>query len=294
MMDVRAIVDCKNSLGEGPLWDVEDQKIHWIDSLGNKVFRANADGSGVEVWDVPAKIGSMAIRRKGGAILSLQNGFHEFDFKTGQCRLIVDPEPDNPHTRLNDGKVDRHGRFIAGSMDMREKEKIAALYRLDPDLSLHKLLGDINVSNGPCWSPDDRIFYFADSWSMEISAYDWDAATGTPKNKRTFVAFDKARRENGVPDGATVDAEGYLWSAAVFSGELRRFAPSGKLDRAVPLPVRNVTSLNFGGPNLDIIYCTTIGQIHLPGLPNDGPSGGGLFAVHGLGIKGLPEPRFGG
>lgn len=293
-MDVRAIVDCKNSLGEGPLWDVEDQKIHWIDSLGNKVFRANADGSGVEVWGVPAKIGSMAIRRNGGAILSLQNGFHEFDFKTGQCRLIVDPEPDNPHTRLNDGKVDRKGRFIAGSMDMREKEKIASLYRLDPDLSLHKLLGDINVSNGPCWSPDDRTFYFADSWSMEISAYDWDAATGTPKNKRTFVTFDKARRENGVPDGATVDAEGYLWSAAVLSGELRRYAPSGRLDRVVTLPVRNVTSLSFGGPNLDIIYCTTIGEIHLPGLPNDGPSGGGLFAVRGLDIKGLPEPRFAG
>jgi len=293
-MDVRAIVDCRNLLGEGPLWDVEDQKIHWIDSLGNKVFRANADGSGVEMWHVPGKIGSMAIRKKGGAILSLQNGFHEFDFKTGQCRLIVDPEPDDPHTRLNDGKVDRKGRFIAGSMDMREKEKIASLYRLDPDLSLHKLFGDINVSNGPCWSPDDRTFYFADSWSMEISAYDWDTATGTPKNKRTFVTFDKVRRENGVPDGATVDAEGYLWSAAVFSGELRRFAPSGRLDRVVTLPVRNVTSLNFGGPNLDIIYCTTIGQIHLPGLPNDGPSGGGLFAVHGVGIKGLPEPRFGG
>ena len=148
-MEVRAIVDCKNSLGEGPLWDVQDQKIHWIDSLGNKVFRADADGSCVEMWHVPAKIGSMALRRNGGAILSLQNGFHAFDFRTGKCSLIVDPEPDNPHTRLNDGKVDRRGRFICGSMDMREKEKIASLYRLDPDLTLHKLLDGINVSNGP-------------------------------------------------------------------------------------------------------------------------------------------------
>jgi L-arabinonolactonase len=293
-MEVRAIVDCKNSLGEGPLWDVQDQKIHWIDSLGNKVFRANADGSGVETWDVPAKIGSMAIRKNGGAILSLQNGFHAFDFKTGACSLIVDPEPDKPGNRLNDGKVDHRGRFVAGSMDMKEKDAAAALYRLDPDLTVHKLLDGIIVSNGPCWSPDDKTFYFADSWSMAISAYAWDARTGTPTNKRTFVTYDAARRENGVPDGATVDAEGYLWSAAVFSGELRRFAPSGKLDRAVPLPVRNVTSLIFGGPNLDIIYCTTIGQIHLPGLPNDGPLGGSLFAVHGLGIKGLPESRFAG
>jgi len=293
-MEVRAIVDCKNSLGEGPLWDVQDQKIHWIDSLGNKVFRANADGTGVEMWDVPAKIGSMAIRKNGGAILSLQNGFHAFDFKTGKCTLIVDPEPDKPGTRLNDGKVDRRGRFIAGSMDMKEKDAVASLYRLDPDLTVHKLLDGIIVSNGPCWSPDDKAFYFADSWSMAISAYDWDTRTGTPTNKRTFVTYDKARRENGVPDGATVDAEGYLWSAAVFSGELRRFAPSGKLDRVVELPVKNVTSLIFGGPDLDIIYCTTIGQIHLPGLPNDGPLGGSLFAVHGLGIKGVAEPRFAG
>src|SRR5437868_8346445 len=102
-MDVRAIVDCKNSLGEGPLWDVEDQKIYWIDSLGNKVFRANADGSAVEVWDVPSKIGSMAIRRNGEAIVSLQNGFHAFNFTSGSCKLLVDPEPDKPGNRLNDG-----------------------------------------------------------------------------------------------------------------------------------------------------------------------------------------------
>lgn len=293
-MEVRAIVDCKTSLGEGPLWDVEGQKLYWIDSLGSKVFRANADGSDVSVWDVPTKIGSMAIRSNGHAIVSLQNGFHDFDLGTGECELIVDPEPDKPGNRLNDGKVDRQGRFICGSMDMKEASKVAALYRLDPNLSVHKLEDNIIVSNGPCWSPDDKTFYFSDSWSMEISAYDWDAKTGTPSRKRTFVTYDKSRRENGVPDGATVDAEGYLWSAAVFSGELRRFAPNGKLDRAVTLPVKNVTSLIFGGPNLDNIYCTSIGQIHLPGLPNDGPLGGSLFAVYGLGIKGVPEPRFAG
>ena len=293
-MEIRPIVDCKTSLGEGPLWDVEDQKIYWIDSLGNKVFRANADGSAVEVWDVPSKIGSMAIRRNGEAILSLQDGFHAFNFKSGTCKLLLDPEPDKPGNRLNDGKVDRQGRFICGSMDMKETAKTASLYRLDPDLSIHKLEDNIIVSNGPCWSPDDKTFYFADSWSMEISAYDWDAKSGTPSRKRTFVAFDKSHRENGVPDGATVDSEGYLWSAAVFSGELRRFAPDGKLERAVSLPVRNVTSLIFGGPNLDIIYFTSIGQIHLPGLPNDGPTGGSLFAIYGLGIEGVPEPRFAG
>lgn len=293
-MDVKPIVDCNTSLGEGPLWDVREQKIYWLDSLGNKVFRANADGSGVEKWDLPQKVGSMALREKGGAILCLQDGLYSFDFATGKLTLLMDPEPDKPHNRLNDGKVDRRGRFIFGSMDTKETDKSAALYRLDADLSLHRLEDGIIVSNGPCWSPDNKTFYFSDSWSMEISAYDWDEATGTPSRKRTFVTFDKGQRETGVPDGATVDAEGCFWSAAVFSGELRRYTPDGKLERAVKLPVRNVTSLIFGGPKLDIIYFTTIGQIHLPGLPNDPPPGGSLFAIHGLGIKGLPEPRFAG
>jgi sugar lactone lactonase YvrE len=293
-MEIRAIVDCKTSLGEGPLWDVEEQKIYWLDSLGNKVFRANADGSDWETWDLPQKVGSMTLRKKGGAILSLQNGLHHFDFDTGEATLIVDPEPDKPTNRLNDGKVDRRGRFVFGSMDTREKDKSSSLYRLDPDMSLHKLEDGIIVSNGPCWSPDDKTFYFADSWSMEISAYDWDEETGTPSRKRTFVQFDKGQRETGVPDGATVDAEGCVWSAAVFSGELRRYTPDGELERAVTLPVRNVTSLIFGGPDLDIVYFTSIGQIHLPGLPNDGPPGGSLFAIYDLGIKGLPEPRFAG
>ncbi len=291
-MEVRAIVDCRTSLGEGPLWDVQEQKIYWIDSLGAKVFRANADGSGVETWDVPGKIGSLAIRKQGGAVLALQSGFHAFDFRTGKCSLLLDPEPALDGNRLNDGKVDRKGRFVCGSMHMKETDKSASLYRLDPDLSLHKLESDIIVSNGPCWSPDDKTFYFADSWSMEISAYDWDQASGTPSGKRTFARYDPGRRENGVPDGATVDAEGYLWSAAVFSGELRRFAPDGSLERTIKLPVRNVTSLAFGGPGLDVIYFTSIGQIHLPGLPNDGPEGGSLFAITGHGIKGVPEPRF--
>ena len=110
-MEIRAIADCKTSLGEGPLWDVQEQKIYWLDSLGNKVFRANADGSRMEKWDLPQKVGSMALRKKGGAILCLQTGLHSFDFNSGEAALLFDPEPDKPTNRLNDGKVDRRGRL---------------------------------------------------------------------------------------------------------------------------------------------------------------------------------------
>ena len=109
-MEIKVLVDCKTILGEGPLWDVEEQRLYWIDSFGNKVWRATAEGKEIKTWDVPAKIGSMALRRKGGAVLSLQTGFHFLDFKTGKTELIHDPEPDKPTTRINDGKVDKRGR----------------------------------------------------------------------------------------------------------------------------------------------------------------------------------------
>ena len=123
-------------------------------------------------------------------MVSLARGFHFLDFRSGEVELIVDPEPDKPANRLNDGKVDRQGRFYAGSMDTQEAGPNGALYRLDPDLSLHRLDTGIVVSNGPCWSPDGRTFYFADTWSGEIWAYDCDPASGAISNRRTFTRVD--------------------------------------------------------------------------------------------------------
>ncbi|WP_428391060.1 SMP-30/gluconolactonase/LRE family protein [Lichenicoccus sp.] len=287
--DIRIHVACKNILGEGPLWDVEEQRLYWIDSFGNQISRCTADGTEIESWDVPAKIGSMALRRNSGAVLSLQTGFHVFDFKTGECALIHDPEVHLPGTRLNDGKVDRHGRFVAGSMDMDEAGPNGALYRLDPDLSVHVLESGIICSNGPCWSPDGKTFYFTDTWSKEISAYDYGLLTGTLTNKRRFASFEEI---GGAPDGATVDAEGFVWSAAVYSGQIVRFAPDGSIDRIIKMPVLNATSVNFGGPKLDVLYVTSMARPPLPRFPEDGPMAGHLFAIHGLGVRGLPEPRF--
>lgn len=290
-MRIEVLVDCKTTLGEGPLWDVETQRLYWIDSFDGRVFRCTADGREIRAWDVPAKIGSMALRRKGGAVVSLANGFHFLDFDSGEVELIHDPEPDKPDNRLNDGKVDKQGRFLAGSMDTQEAGPNGALYRLDPDLTVTKLEEGIVVSNGPCWSPDGATFYFSDTWSNEISVYDYDQATGTPSNKRRFAAF---QWPDGVPDGATVDADGHVWSAVVYDGKLARFAPDGSLERVVEMPVKKVTSVMFGGPELDVLYVTSMAKPPLPRFPGDGVQRGSLFAIHGLGIRGLPEPRFAG
>jgi sugar lactone lactonase YvrE len=291
-MRIEVVVDVKTILGEGPLWDVGLERFFWIDSFGGVVYRSTYDGREIRAWDVPTKIGSIAIRKDGnGAICSLANGFHALDFKTGDCTLIHDPEPGKSNNRINDGKVDRRGRFIAGSMDTMEEGPNGALYRLDPDFTVTKLDSNIIVSNGPCWSPDDKIFYFADSWSGEIWAYDYDINTGSVKNRRTFTKIDTSR--GGAADGSTVDAEGYLWNAQVYDGKIIRYAPDGKVDKVIDMPVKKVTSVNFGGPKLDILYVTSMAKPPLPRFPGDGVLRGSLFAIYDLGIKGVPEPRFG-
>jgi sugar lactone lactonase YvrE len=291
-MQIDVLVDVKPTIGEGPVWDVQEQRLYWIDVVEGRVFRCTADGREVRAWDMPAEIGSLALRRGGGAVVSLSTGFHFLDFHTGDTQLIVNPETDKPHTRLNDGKVDPRGRFIVGSMDTREGGKDGALFRLDPDLSLHQLDKGFAISNGPCWSPDGATFYFSDTFSGEIWAYDYDLETGNIANRRTFT---KAGITPGTAtDGSTVDADGFLWNAQVFAGKLCRYAPDGSLDRVIEMPVKKVTSVNFGGPNLDVLFVTSMTKPPLPHLPGDGPLRGSLFAIHGLGVKGVPETRFGG
>ena len=144
------------------------------------------------------------------------------------------------------------------------------------------------VSNGPCWSPR-QDFYFADTWSGEIWAYDCDPASGAISNRRTFTRVDASG--GGAADGSTVDAEGYLWNAQVYDGKLVRYAPDGSVDRVIEMPVKKVTSVMFGGPELDVLYVTSMAAA-AAALPQDGVARGSLFALHGLGVRG--EPRFGG
>ncbi len=298
MVDIRICVPCKNMLGEGPIWDVEDQRLYWVDGMEGKLLSCSAHGADVQQWTLPSAIGSFALRKDGGAIVALETGLHLYDFKTGALEFIAHPEAGKDHVRLNDGKVDSKGRFIVGGLDMMafapEKPKgRGVLYRVDTDLSVHELFGGIACSNGPCWSKDAKTFYFSDSFADAIYAFDWDEAKGVPSNKRTFVQCAPGH----IPDGATVDSEDYYWVAlnGALSGlaEVRRYAPDGTLDRTVTMPTARLASLTFGGPDLDILYVTTlIGDqpTPIPVTPLDGQ----LFSVHGLGVRGLPSRRFAG
>ena len=239
---------------------------------------------------MPSAVGALALRERGGAVLACGDGFQFFDFASGARTPIVDPEADEPRTRLNDGKVDRRGRFIAGSMDSSLGKPLGALYVLDSELQLRTLETGVRCSNGPCWSPDGSTFYFSDTPLGRICAYDYDLDSGDISNKRVFVS---TRELGGSPDGATVDADGCVWSAIVMGGKLARFTPDGQLDRAVAMPANFVSSMAFGGPGLDVLYVTSIGD-PVNNEPASGTAPGGLFAVHGLGVTGIVEPRFAG
>ncbi|MGH7190484.1 MAG: SMP-30/gluconolactonase/LRE family protein [Acetobacteraceae bacterium] len=291
MFRIELLVDAHNELGEGPLWDVAEQRLYWIDSHGATIHRADARGEGLQTWKVPEHIGSMCLRAGGGAVLALRNGFHFFDFATGAATPIADPEVDQRRTRLNDGKVDRRGRFLAGGMDYEEREPLAGLWRLDPDLRVTRLDDGLIVANGPCWSPDGTIFYFADTGRRVIWSCQYDQASGNLLSRRIFASFDGPLR--GFPDGATVDAEGFVWSVEVYGGRLVRFAPDGTIDRLIGMPADSITSLTFGGADLDIAYVTSMARPY-QGRRRLERVAGGLFAVHGIGVRGLPEPRFAG
>lgn len=290
MLRIEVLSDRPDQLGEGPLWDVKEQRLYWIDSYGPAIHSTDAAGGDRRSWTVSEPIGSMALRDKGGAILSLRDGFYTFDFDTGLAERVLETQPGELRPRLNDGKVDRQGRFVAGSMDFQESEPVGKLFRLDTDFTVDVLDTGIICSNGPCFSPDGRTLYFADSFKKTIYAYDYDVGAGFVLARRVFTTFDGLR---GYPDGATVDNEGYLWSAEVYSGRLIRFDPNGVVDRIVGLPVQSTTSLTFGGPNLDIAYVTSMARPHRNQYHREREAGF-VFAVHGLGVRGIEEPRFKG
>lgn len=290
MDDVRIAAKAENILGEVPVWDVATQTLWWIDIEGKLLQRLDWATGDVSRWTLPERMGSFALREKGGLVCAFESGFAFFTPDTGAIDWIARPEADQPRNRFNDGKTDRQGRFWAGTMDDRLTDRTGALYRLDPDLSVHRMETGIGISNALCWSPDDARFYFADTLVREIWAYDHDAATGSIANRTVFATtFDQP----GNPDGSTIDAEGCMWNAQWDGWRLVRYAPDGRVDRIVDLPVQRPTSVMFGGPDLTTLFVTTaIWDLEGDALAAQ-PMAGSLLAVD-VGVRGLPETRFGG
>ncbi|WP_447774283.1 SMP-30/gluconolactonase/LRE family protein [Variovorax boronicumulans] len=277
----------QDQLGESPCWDADAQALNWIDALAGRLWRLKPEAGLPEQHLLPAPVGSIAPCRSEAVVVALRHTFARYDFATRTLEHLARIPVDHPKVRFNDGKCDPAGNFLAGTMhvDRQAGEAVkGGLYRLRPDLRVEHLADDIGFANGPCFSPDGRVLYLADSLERTLWAYDYDPG-GPLRNKRLFVkthAFDSG------PDGATVDAQGFLWTVLTRAAKLARYAPDGTLERLVELPVSYPTSICFGGPRLEHMYLTSISRSAR--LEGDKAQDGGLFVITGLPASGrLPH-----
>ncbi|WP_423460330.1 SMP-30/gluconolactonase/LRE family protein [Ottowia sp. VDI28] len=273
----------RDRLGECPLWDTRDQSLYWIDSKARLVRRLR-DGEYRE-WATPSDVGSIALTQRGRLVLSVEDGFHLLDLDSGATRRLAEIRHKGPSMRMNDGRTDRQGRFVAGSMVMGRHDTDGAYYRLDTNGSATQLFDGIALANATCFSPDGRTLYHADSFSDTISAVDYDPATGAAGPRR---ALFNTRPHGSAPDGTTVDADGNLWVALVQASKIGCFKPDGTLLQLLDVPAPFPTCPCFGGKNLDVLYVTSIsnsGNL----MRSEHPDAGAIFAFHGLGVRGLPE-----
>jgi sugar lactone lactonase YvrE len=287
-MEVTQVIHCQNILGEGPLWHPGEGALYWVDITGKKIQHYSPSSEKSEIFEVPRMVSALGLRQAGGFVCAAEDGFHFWTPEGNRFEPIHDPEKGKQGARFNDGKVDRAGRFWAGSMTPQGAS--SALYRLDRDLSVHRMVSDITISNGIGWSPDNQTMYYVDSNRLVIYAFDFDSNTGEISQQRDFVKFGV---NFGVPDGLTVDSEGFIWCAVYDGWMVVRLDPQGKIVEEVRMPVARPSSVAFGGQHLDELYITSIAEGLNLEEKEQQPMAGDLFMVK-PGVRGLPEPAFAG
>ena len=283
-MNGELVLDARALIGECPLWDPRQGVLWWVDIPAGLVHQFEPDTGVDTAIEVGQDVGAVALRSDSGLVMALRTGFAFLD-GTGAVSCAARLDPEESAFRLNDARCDSRGRLWAGTVRDDFASGVAALYRLDPDLHLHRMLDGVTISNGLDWSPDGTVFYYADSATGGVDAFDYDVQGGAIGRRHRLVDVPA---ELGMPDGLTVDADGFLWIAVFGGGQVRGYAPNGRLDAVIELPVRWVTSCGFGGPNLDRLYITS-GRERDP----DAKLGGGLFCVE-PGARGRPQNAFGG
>lgn len=299
-MDVACVSSTANDLGESPCWDAETKRLYWIDAWRAEIHALDpASGetrSAVLASALEGRpIGSIGRHAGGGMIAGVKGGFWhlhpDFDRGSGSAHPVAAVEADRPPAnRLNDGKCDRAGRFWCASVNTDHRSPTGALWRLEAGTAPALMQEGLTVGNGIAFSPDDRWMYLADTFTRTVWRYAFDLATGALADRRPFISTDHIR---GFVDGATVDADGCYWAALFRGGAVAQFDPDGRLMRHIGLPVANPTMCTFGGAELDILYVTSASRFLDEEQKREQPLAGSLFAIGGLGARGLPEPRFG-
>lgn len=286
------VLDAQAILGEGPLWDVQDQCLWWIDIEAGIVHRYDPAQNRDDARKVGQRIGTIVRRASGGVVLALETGIAAWEWPDGPLQMLASPEAGIANHRFNDGKCDPSGRFWAGTLNYANEDlPEGTLYRLDYDLGISSQLDGICVSNGIVWTSDRRTMYYIDSPTRRIDAFDYDDATGTIAGRRTAIALPEGM---GYPDGMTIDAEDNLWVALWSGWGVVRFDPrSGELLERIEVPASQVTACALGGPELKDLYITTARRGLDPVALADQPLAGGLFLAR-VDIPGTPSVPFRG
>lgn len=284
------VLAADTALGEGPVWDVERQCLLFVDIMRGAVHAFDPRSGRDRVYHVDQPVGAIACAVRGDWVIAAGRGFSRLDPSTGRVTPLAEAAPGREDVRMNDGYVDRRGRFWAGTLSLTRESGRGALYRLDPDGSVHTMVAPVTTSNGIDWSVDGGLMYYIDTRTDRVDVFDFDEPTGDLRNRRPFAAIAPGE---GHPDGLVVDALGGVWVALWRGHELRRYTPDGRLDRRVAIPASLVTKCAFGGPALDEVYVTTAWIDLSASEREQEPLAGSLFRF-APGMTGRPPNRFAG
>jgi sugar lactone lactonase YvrE len=288
-MKINTLSNVRADLGEGPVWDEKNQILYWIDILNGLIHEYHLESGMSQYFSVGEMIGSYALTDQGNLIVATQKGFGFIDKKTGDYRLLAAPERNIPDNRFNDGKCDPAGRFWAGTMSLTGKEKVGTLYKFDQGKA-HPMIPQVSISNGLAWSSDAQTMYYIDTPTRQVVGYDFNLEGGLITNKRVVISLQEG---TGYPDGMTIDADGMLWIAHWGGWRVSQWDPKdGTLIREIELPVEQVTSVTFGGKNLDQLFITSA-KTGLSGeaLRNQ-PLAGSVLWTKIKGVSGKISSRF--
>jgi sugar lactone lactonase YvrE len=291
-MQAELILDARNAVGESPVWHVSEQALYWVD-IPAKALHRWKEGEGMQSWQASEMIGCIAMHRDGGFVAGMESGlFHLIPQANGRLeekRLTTITHP-TQGMRFNDGRCDRQGRFLAGTMlmNMAGSRQEGCVVSYQKESELRTVVQGLYTPNGMAFSPDGRTMYLSDSHpkSQLVWAFDYDKMSGTPSNRRVFVDMNPLP---GRPDGAAVDDEGCYWVCGNDAGLIHRFTPLGQLDQSLAVPVKKPAMCAFGGADMKTLYVTSIRPSNQD--VSDQPLAGALFALR-PGVRGIPETPF--
>lgn len=284
-MKPELLFDTKATLGEGPIWDSRSHSLYWIDILEKRIYCG-----GEILVQLDDLVGCIAPRKSGGLILADRLGFASLEMDSLKLTTLSAPSNEPSNNRFNDGKCDPRGRFLAGTMDMGETDPYGSLYSFDGK-SITKLLSSVTISNGMAWSPDHKTYYYIDTPTHEVKAFDYDLDTGTIANPRLAIRIPA---ELGWPDGMTSDTQGNLWIAMWGGAQVTKWDPNtGGLLEQISIPAKNVSSCVFGGTNLNELYITSARKGLDEAALQQYPLTGGVFRLQ-TDVEGMPTFEFDG